>query len=216
MIPAYDELYLNDAMNELGEMLDYAVNDCHIDGDTFFSMFISSGIAAQFERGNPKYVGGMSGVELALEILSKTFSNLPFTEPSYPDDKSAEFWTGWAMAYYQWKTSLCFKEMLYGGLTVSKIRSMYILHEADISKFEETATGILKGNLSKRETHLKTVRRMRGLTQKSLAEKSGITLRMIQLYEQRQNNINRAEAATVLALSRALHCRMEELLEPEI
>ena len=158
MIPAYDELYLNDAMNELGEMLDYAVNDCHIDGDTFFSMFISSGIAAQFERGNPKYVGGMSGVELALEILSRTFSNLPFTEPSYPDDKSAEFWTGWAMAYYQWKTSLCFKEMLYGGLTVSKIRSMYILHEADISKFEETATGILKGNLSKRETRLKTVR----------------------------------------------------------
>ena len=106
--------------------------------------------------------------------------------------------------------------MLYGGLTVSKIRSMYILHEADISKFEETATGIIRENLGRRETRLKAVRRMRGLTQKSLAEKSGITLRMIQLYEQRQNNINRAEAATVLFLSRALHCRMEELLEPEI
>lgn len=58
---AYDESYLNDAMNALGEMLDYAVVDCGRDPDEFFDWFIVSGIAAQFERGNPKFVAGMSG-----------------------------------------------------------------------------------------------------------------------------------------------------------
>ena len=35
-------------------------------------MMISSGAAAQFERGNPKYVSGMSGTELVLEVLRKS------------------------------------------------------------------------------------------------------------------------------------------------
>ena len=28
MTPAYEEMYLNDAMRAMGEMLDYAVHDC--------------------------------------------------------------------------------------------------------------------------------------------------------------------------------------------
>ena len=35
-------------------------------------MMISSGVAAQFERGNPKYVSGMSGTKLVLEVLRKS------------------------------------------------------------------------------------------------------------------------------------------------
>lgn len=35
-------------------------------------MMISSGAAAPFERGNPKYVSGMSGTELVLEVLRKS------------------------------------------------------------------------------------------------------------------------------------------------
>ena len=54
MMPAYEETYLNDAMCAMGEMLDYAVHDCGCDGDLFFTQFLSSGVAEQFERGNPK------------------------------------------------------------------------------------------------------------------------------------------------------------------
>ena len=36
MTPAYEEMYLNDAMCAMGEMLDYAVHDCGCDGDLFF------------------------------------------------------------------------------------------------------------------------------------------------------------------------------------
>jgi len=39
---------------------------------------------------------------------------------------------------------------------------------------------------------------------------------MIQLYEQKQNDINRAQASTLLALSRTLGCTMEDLMEPEL
>ena len=45
MTPAYEEMYLNDAMRAMGEMLDYAVHDCGCSGDLFFTQFLSSGVA---------------------------------------------------------------------------------------------------------------------------------------------------------------------------
>ena len=41
----YSELYLNDAMKNLGDMVEYAVLDLGFDPDEFFGYFISSGIA---------------------------------------------------------------------------------------------------------------------------------------------------------------------------
>ena len=72
MIRAYDKKYLNDAMLNLGEAFDFAANVCQVELDNFLSMMISTGIAFPFERGVPKYVSGMSGMELALEILQKS------------------------------------------------------------------------------------------------------------------------------------------------
>ena len=65
MTNAYSELYLDDAMHNLGDMVEYAVCDLGFDPDTFFGWFIFSGIAEKFENGNPKYLTGMSGYELA-------------------------------------------------------------------------------------------------------------------------------------------------------
>ena len=53
-------------------------------------------------------------------------------------------------------------------------------------------------------------------TQKELSEASGVKLRMIQLYEQRENDINKARAGTLYDLSKALGCDMEDLMEPEL
>jgi len=36
---------------------------------------------------------------------------------------------------------------------------------------------------------------------------------MIQLYEQRQNDINKAQAGTLLNLTKALGCEMQDLME---
>ena len=52
-----------------------------------------------------------------------------------------------------------------------------------------------------------------GLSQKDLAEQSGVPIRTIQQYEQRQKNINKASAEYIVALSKILFCSPEELLE---
>lgn len=68
---AYSGLYLDDAMRNLGDMVELAVCDLGFDPDEFFDWFISSGIASRFEKGNPKYITGMSGFELAEAVLAE-------------------------------------------------------------------------------------------------------------------------------------------------
>ena len=58
-------------------------------------------------------------------------------------------------------------------------------------------------------TRLKRQRELCSLTQEELAERSGISLRSIQMYEQRQKNTNRASAEAVYRLACALRCSME-------
>lgn len=213
MMNAYDKSYLNDAMENLGDMIDYAICDLGYTPDEFFNWFISSGIAAQFQKGNPKYIVGMSGYELAEAVLKTTNIKYKRKEPSYLISKGKEYWAGWILAYYQWETSYTFEYMVSNGLTLSKVISMYILHEADISKFVNNANEIIERNRSINVSNLKRIRKARGFTQQQLSETSGVKIRMIQLYEQRQNDINKAQTNITLSLAKALGCDIEDLLE---
>ena len=73
---AYSELYLNNAMNTLATMFDYAVNTIHIDIDITFKRFVDSDFASRFENGDPNVIAGKSGVELYWEINKTTFNSL--------------------------------------------------------------------------------------------------------------------------------------------
>lgn len=215
-IRAYSELYLDDAMQNLGDMLDYAVNDCGYDPDTFFGWFISTGIAESFGSGNPKYISGMSGIELAREVVYQTKGIRIRIEATQSDFKDSVFWAGWSLAYYQWIKGQRFKDIIENGLTVSTIISMYILHEADITKFVDAADKVILREKTDKPTHLQVIRKARGYTQSELAEVSGVALRMVQLYEQRRSDINSASVDAVLRLSRALGCKIEDLLEMSV
>lgn len=209
---AYSELYLDDAMNNLGEMIEYAVCDLGFDPDDFFEWFISSGLASKFERGNPKYITGMSGYELAEMVL--VAMNVPYEkrEPSFTTFRGREYWSGWILAYYQWETNQRFEDIIQNGLTLSTVFSMYILHEADVSKFVECANEVIERNRQNRKSKLQEIRKARGFTQQQLSDASGVTLRMIQLYEEKQNDIQKAQVNVVLRLARALGCEIEDLL----
>jgi len=213
MINAYSELYLDDAMNNLGDMVEFAVCDLGFDPDEFFGWFISSGIASKFEKGNPKYITGMSGFELAEAVLNETNVTYEKHEPSYAQFKGREYWSGWILAYYQWETGKRFEDIVKDGLTLSKVFSMYILHEADESKFVEAANEIIARNKLNRKTKLYEIRKARGFTQQQLSKASGVTLRMIQLYEQRQNDISKAQVTVVINLAKALSCEVEDLID---
>ena len=213
MTIAYNELYLDDAMHNLGDMVEYAVCDMGYDPDQFFEWFISSGIADKFEKGNPKYVAGMSGQELAEAVLTATNVIFERKVPSYYEDKGREYWAGWILAYYQWETGKRFEDIVKDGLTLSTVFSMYILHEADESKFVDAANELIARNKEKRKSKLSDIRKARGFTQQQLSKASGVTLRMIQLYEQRQNDISKAQVTVVIDLAKALGCEVEDLLD---
>ncbi|MCR4900904.1 MAG: helix-turn-helix transcriptional regulator [Treponema sp.] len=212
---AYQQFYLNDAQQNLAVMFDYAIRLLKYDGDQFFLYFIQSEVAQKFGHANPKYIAGMSGIELAQNVLKKIGAATKF-----PDDpkinQGKEFWLGWVLAYYQWYSGLKFSDLQEYGLVPSRILSRYILHEADISKFVSTANKIILVNKAASPTRLQKIRKARGLTQKELSELSGVSLRMIQLYEQRQNDINQASGQTINNLSRVLCCNFYEIMEIEV
>lgn len=211
MTHAYDEMYLDDAMKNLGEAFDYAATVLELTLDEFLDMFIISGVAEQFSSGVPKYVSGLSGTELVWEVLCRSGKASDFPEPKTEYDYSPEYWCGWILAYYQWHTGKRFKE-IKKYLPMSEIFKLYpTLHEASEEKFIDTASEICKRkNLP---TKLQTVRRAVGLSQKQLSEKSGVSLRMIQQYEQRAKDINKSTASNLFALAQTLGCKPEDLLE---
>jgi len=185
-----------------------------MDIDKFFEMFLVSNVSRQFEIGNPTYVAGKTGCELVKEVIRD--SGLVMEE--YPDemylDKSPEYWSGWALAYYQWYRAHRFSYLQQYGLTIQRILSMYpTLHEADLSKFVTVADEIIAKEKSAQISNLQRMRKNCGMTQKELAEKSGTSLRMVQLYEQRKQDIRKAEAQTLVNLSRVLGCGVEDLFD---
>jgi len=214
MTPAYEKDYLNDAMVELGDMFDYAVNCCGFDMDSFFMLFINSGVAEKFEHGNPKYLGGMSGIELAVEVFRCATGNVLNLPAELNPNRTEEYWSGWLMAYCQWQTGYSYQELADAGMNMSRVLEMYRTHKTNVREIAAEARKMVTETFGEKETNLKRIRRARGLSQSQLARLSGVTLRMIQLYEQRQNDINKAQAVTVTDLAQALGCRAEDLIEP--
>nr|DAN48696.1 MAG TPA: Helix-turn-helix XRE-family like protein [Bacteriophage sp.] len=63
------------------------------------------------------------------------------------------------------------------------------------------------------ESKLKVMREMCELTQREVAELSGVSFRMIKDYEQGQRDINGAKLLTLLKLCAALRCRLEDIVD---
>ncbi|MGN0179419.1 MAG: helix-turn-helix domain-containing protein [Monoglobaceae bacterium] len=211
MIHAYDKVYLEKARTTLARMLDFAVYDLGYDIENFFDMFIKSDISARFSKGDFQIIAGKSGAELAYDVTEIFGVDKRNIKPRYTANRSKEYWTGWALAYYQWETGLTFSEIVK-YIPIKKIMSLYNpYHEMDIRHFADKMNELYKA--AKPETNLKLIRTKLNLTQKELADISGVPVRTIQQYEQRQKNINKAQAEYLVMLSKALSCQIEDLLE---
>ncbi|MCD8308193.1 MAG: hypothetical protein LUD51_08230 [Clostridia bacterium] len=140
---AYDEEFVDIAMDTLGEALDYAVRACGLGPDEFFSRLISSGIAHQIECGNTKYVCGMSGTELAREVLFRTDAKTDFPPVMVDFPYTDIYWAGWILAYSQWQTCRTFQEIRRYVSVKDVIDMYYPLHEAPESKFVDVLEAII-------------------------------------------------------------------------
>ena len=211
MTRAYNESYLSDAKGTLSHCFDYLINDCLLEPDWVAAIFLSSGYAEQFERGNPAVVSGMSGVELARKILQNSYQGKTTPEPRYVDQFSPEYWAGWALAEYQWHSGKRFKD-IFRNTQLSEIVSMYpTYHEMDITRFIDAMEE--RARRTQSESRLKRLRESRGMSQAELARASGVNKRSIQMYEQQKNDIDKAQAQAVYKLAYVIGCNMEDLLE---
>lgn len=211
MTHAYQEIYLSKAQQVLGDAFDYAVNICNISGEDFIKLFLVSSISKRMEKGEPNCLVGKSGIELVLEILEETTNKEINASSVESIGRSREYWIGWAVAYYQWYSDRRFSE-IFTVVSFEDLQNMYYtLHEADISKFVDIIDEKIKTVFS--ETNLKRIRLAYGCTQVELANRSGVSLRSIQMYEQRNKDINKASVDTLYRLSKTLGCSMEDLIE---
>lgn len=208
MIHAYDKNYMSKAQNNLAVMFDFAVYDLDLPLKDFYRLFLLSQISHKFEKGDISVIAGKSGIENALTVINDE-SKADRYRPS--TGRSPEFWTGWALAYFQWQTNLSFRQ-IDNLIPITEVRSMYNpFHEMDISQFCDHIKSLY--NERKAVSNIKKLRTIAGLSQKELSKISEVPLKTIQQYEQKQKNINAAKAETVIKLAKSLSCHVEELME---
>lgn len=211
MTCAYDKTYIEKARVALGRMLDVAVNGLGFELDEFFGMFIGSGLAARFGKGDPSLTVGKSGAELAYAVLEESGVAADRASLQWEFSRSPEYWTGWALAYYQWQSGLTFAEIA-SVAKPSVVRGMYpAFHEMDTRQFVDRMNELYRE--ARPSTPLQRRRQEAGLSQRQLAELSGVPVRSIQQYEQRQKSLERAAYDTVVRLAQALCCEPSLLLE---
>ena len=213
MIHAYRETYLSKAQSVLGDAFHYAVNTCGFSGTDFIKLFVSSSVSKRMENGEPAYLAGKSGIEIVVEVIAETMGKEVDEEPQIQMGRSREYWIGWAVAYYQWFSSRKYGD-IFKVVTFEDLQNMYYtLHEADISKFVDIMDQRIQDFFP--ETNLKRIRTGYGCTQAALAKLSGVSLRSIQMYEQRNKDINKASIETIHRIAKVLGCTIEDLMEKQ-
>ncbi|MCD8023035.1 MAG: helix-turn-helix domain-containing protein [Lachnospiraceae bacterium] len=154
---------------------------------------------------------GKSGVEIAWAVLEKRGIYMERMKPRYARNRSEEYWTGWALAWYQWERAVPF-EVITGRVPIAEVKQMYVpYHELDIRQFVDKMDE--KCRAAQNMTRLKQLRVQAGYTQLKLAELTEIPLRTLQQYEQRKKDINKARVDYVVRIAYVLGCRVQDLLE---
>lgn len=210
VISLRDDTYLEDIQETLGAFFDIGVNQWGVGGEALAEAFVASGIACEFERRNPVFVAGKSALDLLRVAAPYMTADAPVPDAARVSP-SEEYWLGWILGFYQVRTGRPYRQVLDVVPFDELVGMYYPLHEAPEAKFIEVLNERLRA--AQLPTRLKRQRELCELTQGELAERAGVSLRSIQMYEQRQKNINHASAETIYRLACALHCSMEALLQ---
>ena len=203
MIHAYNDSYLELTQDKLGTMFELAKYAKDLEVDSFANLFISSPISKAFEEGNPIYISGKSANELLGLILNESPIDIQQSMNASP-----EYWIGWVLAYIQWYTRYSFKEIT-DNYPCSKLLLDYkLFHEMDITQILNKVVKSISTTSA-----LKRIRTNQNLTQLELSKISGVPIRTIKAYEQNTLDITNAQINTIYALSKALHCSIEDLIK---
>lgn len=202
MIHAYNKMYLEQVTYTVASIFDIAVNSVGLKLEEFLNMFIETDLCHMLEKADLMIIG-KSSVEILEEFLNKKIKvKYDFSK------RSREFWFGYVLSYTSWYLNKTYKEILTVIPCDELIMLYNTLHEADIKK-----TIDLIDSRFNHESKIKLMRIKRGLSQSQLARISDVKLRTIKSYEQRENDINKANVLNLRKLSQALNCNLEDLLD---
>lgn len=113
--------------------------------------------------------------------------------------------------HIKWYSGIPFRD-IFQSVSAEALERLYpTLHETSEEKCVDTLNRMILR--VRGDSKLKVQRIACNFTQKELADRTGISLRTIQHYEQRSKDLNKASGATLSVLAQTLGCRMEDLLE---
>ena len=203
VIKSYNKSYLSNVAENVGTMFEHATNN-NIDAIIFWNKFVNSNVAKQIEKGNVKYLT-CSGMDYTREVLNDN----KLSHIGQNITKNKYYWSGWILTQYQYITGRTFYR-INNKLSIERVLDLYrTLHESDVTKFFDVADRYFLSE----QSNLQRIRKARGLSQSELAKLSNVKLRSIQMYEQNKNDINKAQAETLLNLAKILGCNIEDLME---
>ena len=198
--------YMYSAMEILASAFDMLVNHVHIDEKEVINLFFATETFDYYEIKSPKYMVGMSGRELALEVLSLINFDIKNVDLYYIDFfKTKEYWAMYMITYYKYKSKMSFKE-IFKSVSINDVIDMYHpLHEAGFDRFIDEMDDICK-NIDNLSVDIVRKRRALGISQKELADMSGVKLRTLQKYETGEKDIRKASYETVERIKKSLGC----------
>lgn len=140
VIHAYSEEYLYSAQRIMGDMFDYASDSYEMDLDVFFSMFLVSDVAYQFQTENPSYVAG--------KTFQRIYKAVPIREilrmyPAFHEMDIMQFADAMneRLAKFYTETNLQ-RYRLYAGLSQSELAQISNIPVRQIRLFEERRQNI--------------------------------------------------------------------------
>ena len=138
MISSYDESYLSDVQKNLGFFFQFMLCNMKFSPEEVQKKFLESIIPHQIEIGNPDFLCGKSGLELAKICLGNADISDKISESlSEPYCPQAEYWSGYVLAYCQWKNAITFAQILSNYSLELLLSNYNLMHEADISKMDK-------------------------------------------------------------------------------
>lgn len=206
---AYQKSKLSDAQYLIGDYFNIAINSYSLTPEKAYKKFLVSRYSQLIQKGNTSVILGKTGYELFYDVMNETSQTKFEMKRMKLSVNTKEEWAGWILVYLQWSTARSF-DNIYEILPFDKVIKMYYpYHEMDERNFVEDVTK----KYFLKETNLRRVRKRNNLTQRDLALKAQVSIRTIQMLEQRQNDINQTKSINLFNIAKALSCTMENLLE---
>lgn len=197
------------AIELVAEMFEYAKSYYRMNCDRFFELFNETYISDSIYNLNIICVYGKSSIELVDDII-KTIDVKTHNHHSKSLVRAPKhYWLGLIIASYCIGKRISFKEFEKKVNLVDLLNMYDIMHEAAQLRMIDEIDNIIR----RQEPCLAQIRKSKGMSQKELSILSNVSLRSIQMYEQRQKSISKASFETVRNLARALAINIDDLYD---